>query len=168
MTKYYDITESGSNVVWFFGIGLAVLTGCVILWLRLIIKGASRMDKRRMGLLTLLPFFWTLIIWMSSAKDYFVARTVLNRGAYEVVEGRVEHFKPIPMGMHGEESFSVKGILFKYGEAQIDFGFNQSRISGGPIYQGKLVKIHYFKGRILRLWVCDTCAFNPEGVEWQE
>lgn len=167
MTKYYDITESGSSIVWFFGIGLAVLVGCVIIWIRFLVKRASLADKTKMGLLILLPLIWTAIVG-APFSSYVRARAALKNGTYEVVEGKVAHFSPIPMGDHGSESFSVNGIPFEYSEAKIDFGFSQSRIKGGPIYQGKQVQIHYFKGRILRLWVCDTCAFDPDGVEWKE
>lgn len=167
MIKYYDLIENGGNYILFFGVGLTVFILTGLLWVYLKVNEKKRVNIYRAGILCVLSFVWTFIIWMSSTQDYFMAKAALRNGAYSVVEGRVEHFSPIPMGAHGDESFSVKGIPFKYSESKIDFGFNQSRINGSPVYQGKLVKIHYYEGRILRLWVCDSCPFNPEGVEWK-
>lgn len=167
MTKYYDLTDSLLNLIWFFIFGFVALTGCVIIWVRFMIQKAPFSDKKVIGFFILGTFIWTAIIGGPFA-NYLGARTALKNGTYQVVEGAVEHFSPMPMGGHGHESFSVKGVSFKYGESSIDFGFDKSRINGGPVYQGKQVKIHYYKGRILRLWVCDTCAFNPGGVEWKE
>lgn len=94
-----------------------------------------------------------MIIWISSASSYLDARRVLEKGTVSEVSGIVEDFDPMPYEGHKSESFSVKGIHFEYSDFEIGYGFNQSKSHGGPIDEGKYVRIQYYKGRILRLWV---------------
>lgn len=168
MIKYYDITESIPGLIWFLGVGLAVLVFSTTILLYLSITNKSRVNQLRAGFMSVFSLIWVSIIWAAAGQDYFRAKLALKNHTYEVVEGRVEHFHPMPKEGHEDESFSVKGIPFKYSEFKIDFGYNQCRVNGGPVYQGKLVKIHAYKGRILRLWVCDTCPFDLEGVAWDK
>jgi len=153
MTKYYDISETGTNLVWFFWIGLTVLITAVVIWFYLMIQGKSLGSKLRMGLFILISFIWTMIIWIGSMRPYLDAKEALKEGGVGEVSGLVENFRPIPPRDHGNESFSVKGIYFEYSPAEINFGFDKPQSHGGPIYEGRYVRIQYFEGRILRLWV---------------
>jgi hypothetical protein len=152
MKKYYDITAEGTNLVWFFYIGLAALILTVISWIYFMIKGKSLRSKLRMGLFILISFIWTMVIWISSMRHYLDANEALETGAISEVSGIVEDFSPIPPGDHGKESFSVKGVHFEFSPAEINYGFDQPVSHGGPAFEGRYVKIEYFEGRILRLW----------------
>jgi hypothetical protein len=54
-----------------------------------------------------------------------------------------------------DESFSVKGVHFKYSSNLETTGFNQTKSNGGPIDEGKYVRIRYYEDLILQLWVKD-------------
>ena len=152
MTKYYDISETGTNLVWFFYIGLTVLILTVCLWFYLMVKGKPLGSKLRMGFFILFSFIWTMVIWIGSMRHYLDAKAALEVGTVEEVSGIVEDFSPIPPGDHGKESFSVKGMHFEFSPAEINYGFDQPVSQGGPAFEGRYVKIKYFEGRILRLW----------------
>lgn len=152
MKKYYDITSEGTNLVWFFYIGLTVLILTLISWFYLMAKGRPLKNKMRIGLFILISFIWTMIIWIGSMRHYLDAKEALETGSVEEVSGIVEDFSPIPPGDHGKESFSVKGVHFEFSPAEINFGFDQPVSHGGPAFEGRYVKIEYFEGRILRLW----------------
>ncbi len=153
MKKYYDLLESGSNSILFFWIGLSVLIVSVIVWLYFMIAGKSREYKVPIGILIIFSFLCTMIVWISSASSYLDAKKILKKATFTEVSGVVENFDPMPYEGHKNESFSVKGIRFEYSDFEIGFGFNQSKSHGGPIDEGKYVRIQYYKGRILRLWV---------------
>ena len=82
---------------------------------------------------------------------------------YEIVEGIVSNFDPMPYGGHKEETFDVNGICFSYSDYGSTVGykdtFRNTRSHGGPIYAGAYVKIYYihdekFKDNfIIGLWI---------------
>jgi len=81
----------------------------------------------------------------------------LRTGDYSVVEGAVSQFHPMPYSGHDSERFTVEGVSFKYSDYdQSQGGFNNTSSHGGPIREGKRVRIAYREGRILKLWVEKT------------
>lgn len=56
---------------------------------------------------------WTAIAFSSTHARNQRYRTIMEQGGCRTVEGKVEHFVPMPSGGHGVESFSVRGIPFK-------------------------------------------------------
>lgn len=67
---------------------------------------------------------------------------------YEVVEGSVENFTPMPYGGHAKESFYVNGAYFEYSDYEITGGFNNTASHGGPIKgNGQKVRISYYSKR---------------------
>lgn len=153
MQKYYDLSREGTNLGWFFGIGLTVLILSVVIWFYLMVIGKSLAQKVRIGLVILISFVWTMVIWIGSYRHYLDAKEALSKNALPEVSGIVEDFDPMPVEGHKNESFTVSGVHFEYSDFEIGFGFNQSRSHGGPIDKGKYVRIQYYEGRILRLWV---------------
>jgi hypothetical protein len=155
MKKYYDITADGTNLVWYFYIGLTVLIISVIYWFYLLIQGKPFSQKLRAGIVIGISFIWTMIIWIGAMSHYLDAKEALETGSIGEVSGIVEDFSAIPPGDHGKESFTVNGVPFEFSPAEINFGFDQPVSHGGPASEGRWVKIQYFEGRILRLWVKD-------------
>ena len=70
-----------------------------------------------------------------------------------MVEGRVQHFHPMPWSGHDEESFDVNGVKFWYSDFITNGGFNNSASHGGPIREGLPVRICHNGDKIMRLEV---------------
>ena len=66
------------------------------------------------------------------------------RGEYEVVEGYVEKFDPMPYHGKEYESFEIDGVKFFYSDYSHQPGYNRSRSHGGVIKgNGQHLKIGY-------------------------
>lgn len=67
-----------------------------------------------------------------------------HRGEYEVVEGYVENFDPMPYEGHSNESFEINGIHFSYSDYEIHQGYHNAKSHGGVITgDGQYLKIGY-------------------------
>ena len=78
----------------------------------------------------------------------------MRSGNCQVVEGPVEEFVPMPYGGHAEESFTIKGVRFKYSDFDDSKpGFNRSESHGGPIHKNMWLRVHYHDGSILQIEV---------------
>lgn len=65
-------------------------------------------------------------------------------GNYEIVEGFVEDFEPMPYDGHGNESFEIKGVKFSYSDYINICGYNNAKSHGGVIVgNGQHLKIGY-------------------------
>lgn len=65
-------------------------------------------------------------------------------GQYEVVEGYVENFKPMPYEGHSNESFEINGVEFSYSDYEITSGYHNAKSHGGVIEgNGQYLKIGY-------------------------
>jgi len=74
-----------------------------------------------------------------------------REGRTEYVEGVVEHFVPMPEDGHDNESFEVAGHRFEYAESHLTAGYNTTCGNGGPIGDGRRVRIWHVANTILRL-----------------
>lgn len=73
-------------------------------------------------------------------------------GDFQVVEGEVRDFKPMPPEGHARESFTVSGVRFDYSDFDLSTGsFNNAASHGGPIHAGLYVRISHHHGRILKI-----------------
>jgi heme/copper-type cytochrome/quinol oxidase subunit 2 len=90
----------------------------------------------------------TLLAVVYSTKAYISLIKIINNKEYTEVEGYVENFVQITKIRHPVDSFTVNKIRFSS-----ENGFDKTKAQGSPIYAGQYVKIHYFKGSILKLWV---------------
>ena len=96
---------------------------------------------------------WTIVSGLTVGLDSYRAVQALKTGDYNVVEGPVVNFTPMPMEGHADEQFDVGGVHFAYSDYGVTAGFNNSASHGGPIRSGLLVRIAYKDGEILRLQV---------------
>ena len=65
-------------------------------------------------------------------------------GNYEIVEGVVENFVPMPYEGNGYESFEINGVEFSYSDYVINGGYNNARSHFGVIEgNGQQLKIGY-------------------------
>jgi hypothetical protein len=96
---------------------------------------------------------WTLIAFVGTYTEYWKLNQARKTGMYEVVEGRVEDFIPMPYGGHAYESFRVGSKTFRYSDYHFTAGFNNTASHGGPIKAGLQVRISHVDSVILRLEV---------------
>lgn len=85
------------------------------------------------------------------ADMYSRARQAYLNGDYQVVEGAVSNFHPMPYSGHQNESFSVNGVQFSYSDYVVSPCFNNTTSHGGPIGEGLRVRIAYSGDCILKL-----------------
>lgn len=85
----------------------------------------------------------------------FYQRTLenLKGGHFQVVEGQVSDFVPMPYEGHAMESFSVRGHKFTYSDYALTPGFHNTTSHGGPIRQGLGVRVSFVNNTIVRLEV---------------
>ena len=104
---------------------------------------------------------WSAIAWCLAISANSKPISGLRNYAYQIVEGQVTDFKPMPYEGHTEECFSVQQQRFCYSDYEISPGFHQSASHGGPIHEGLPVRIAYSGGVILRLQVPADQAVTP-------
>jgi len=97
---------------------------------------------------------WTALASLSIFEDWAVSAAT-RAGHYNVVEGVVENFSPMPPTGHGLEHFDVNGIPFHYSTYEVTPGFNTTAVHGGPIHNGLHVKIGYIGNTIVKLGVAE-------------
>ena len=88
---------------------------------------------------TIFVIFFGLLLFGAGMLNYFnfaKLRRAAREGKYEVVEGEVREFVPMPYTGHANESFVVKGHRFSYSDYDLTKGFNQTQSHGGPIRDG--------------------------------
>lgn len=95
--------------------------------------------------------FWTLVVFTVTGRESARVRDALRHGRAEIVEGRVQGFKPMPYAGHADEHFTVCGVPFSYSDYVVTEGFNRSSSHGGPVREGLWVRITYVGDLIARL-----------------
>ena len=68
-------------------------------------------------------------------------------------EGVVENFTTTNTRQGEVDSFTINGIPFQYAWYGVNPGFNELQSRGGPLAEGRLIKIRYYEGTILVLWL---------------
>lgn len=67
-----------------------------------------------------------------------------KRGDYQIAEGFVEDFHPMPKEGHDTERFTLSGAAFEYSDYSVQFGYHTSRANGGVISgDGQHLRIGY-------------------------
>ncbi len=100
-----------------------------------------------LAVLLMIWFFAIAIIVSQQWRCYLW----VEQGDYQVVEGTVENFDPMPYGGHALESFDIDGVGFSYSDYEPAGGFNKSKSHGGPVDVGKFLKISYHGNHILKI-----------------
>lgn len=88
--------------------------------------------------------------WFFPAFGLIPLKTAVERREYQVVEGRVENFRPMPRDGHSLESFTVNGKEFEYSDFVVTPGFRNTQSYGGPIHEGLFVRIGYIENQTTR------------------
>lgn len=88
--------------------------------------------------------------------EYYNTKSVYDKKQYQLIEGNVQNYHPMPEGGHDTERFTVNGVEFEFSDFDVsDYGYNNAASHGGAIRQGLKVQIGYFnngnKNVILKL-----------------
>lgn len=152
----FDVRREGYRNWWFPAFGLIfVVVGCGMLWFRRYypVRSGKWLRWRRA-----FPYIWTgfSVFWVITAfvGTYYEYRSMINaldHGRYEVVEGIVERFVPMPKEGHVNERFVVGGRRYSYSDYEVTAGFNNTSSHGGPIREGLRVRVVDVDGKIARL-----------------
>lgn len=116
----------------------------------------------------LLPIFfcifglvWFCAVGISVLNEDSQALAAYQKGNYQLVEGLVTDFHPMPYEGHQEECFSVQDKRFCYSDYAIAPGFRNTASHGGPIRSGLPVRIAYSDDTILRLEIPKDRVLTP-------
>jgi hypothetical protein len=155
--EYYNFLNEGTSALYFIipGVLFIVLSSLIFLLYIKKSKNKSKFISRMIIFSIGFSFLWTAIASKSLIGNYLFFRNILLNKEYLEVEGYVENFNPMPYEGHQLESFKVKGITFKYSDFVVSSGFNNTKSHGGPIDEGKYVKIDYYNNTILKLWIME-------------
>jgi hypothetical protein len=94
-----------------------------------------------------------VVTFRTTTASYDSAAELEREHRYNVVEGKVEKFVPMPYQGHVRESFVVGGKNFSYSDYILTGCFNNTTSHGGPIHAGLLVRVAYAGNCIVRLEV---------------
>ncbi|MEZ8149604.1 hypothetical protein AB6E95_02305 [Vibrio splendidus] len=104
-------------------------------------------------ILLIFSVLWTALSGGSLIIQLYSLLSDYGQGEYDVVEGSVENFNPMPYGGHQQESFTVEGVKFSYSDFSISPDFNNTKSHGGPIRKGLRVRVSHIDNVILKLEV---------------
>jgi hypothetical protein len=104
-----------------------------------------------------------LSIFALNIYDNYKVKQVFKYSSYQVEEGKIYNFKPMPKSGHGQESFEVNGKYFSIGytgnypKTKTLF-YTLTKNRNGPIKKnGQKVKIFYIdilgKNKIIKMWI---------------
>ena len=106
-------------------------------------------------------FLWLSTAGLSVLHEDSQALTAYQKGDFQLVEGIVTDFHPMPYEGHQEECFSVQEQRFCYSDYEIAPGFRNTASHGGPIRSGLPVRIAYSGNVILRLDIPKGEVLSP-------
>jgi hypothetical protein len=104
---------------------------------------------------------WLCTAGLSVLHEDSQALAAYQRGDYQLVEGNVTDFHPMPYEGHQDECFSVQDKRFCYSDYVIAPGFRNTASHGGPIRSGLPVRIAYLGDTILRLEIPKDQVLSP-------
>ena len=128
-----------------------IIVGILFIFYGYFLKQENKTDKFKSWFFR--TFFIGAIVWTVFASlltllPYAVLIYCLQTGKYDVTEGTVTNFIPMPYHGHSDERFVVNGKYFKYSQFDMGPGFNHTKSHGGPIDEGVKVRISHV-GRII-------------------
>jgi len=153
----FDLVSVGYRAWWFplsglifIGIGSGILLVPRLLGIR-----PSTYTKAIAVFIVGFATLWTCVSFIGTYGEYRRLVHAYHAGTYEVLEGVVEGFEPMPFTGHQDESFTLKGVKFRYSDYQVMAGFNNTTSHGGPIREGRRIRLWHVGNAIIRLEVDD-------------
>lgn len=146
----YDIQQAIYPAWWVTLVGLIFISiGALVFY---VMYGTSELKEKLLSIGFILFGILWVAIGLLSYSEMEKVRAAVRAGNYQVVEGVVRDFAPMPYG-HGKESFSLNSQSFSYSDFVLAPGFSQSKSHGGPIREGLQVRVSYIGESIVKLEV---------------
>lgn len=143
----FEVTEKGLHALTFSPL-LFFFVGAGIVWFN--IAHNKKGEKRNfnifgggvMAVLGLVAFGFVLY---ANVTEKNRIHAIYHKQAYKVIAGKIENFQPMTTGGRGRrESFTVRGIEFRYADSNIVLGYNKTSIKGGFLRKnGQSVRLSY-------------------------
>lgn len=155
--EYYSIEKGGLTV--FFHPLLGVVFSIVGIYLVIRALRSGNAEERGGCALTfliawaLVAILWTAGVYFDIFSQYAPLSSALRENRFQQVEGIVEEVKSWQTRQGETESFTVDGVTFQYNYGGVNPGFNKPQSYGGPIADGRKVKVYYYEGVILKLYL---------------
>jgi len=128
-------------------IPVIMLIAIPVLYLQEKQKGGGRLTG---GSEVLLTASWVVILFVAIFAGKYqldMYNSVINaykNGEYQIVEGYVENFDPMPSDGGKVESFDINGVHFSYSDYTVMTGYHNAKSKGGVITgDGQYLKIGY-------------------------
>ena len=103
----------------------------------------NQIFKRFMGGFVYLAIF-SIFGLLGQIHMYNKIVKAYEQGHYQIVEGYVENFDPMPYGGHKQESFDINGVSFSYSDFSVQSGYHNAKSHDGVITgNGQHLKIGY-------------------------
>lgn len=155
----FEVTDKGFDMITLMPL-LFIVIGVGISWFN-IKYNKSKSPKRNFTIVFGFIFSgFALVMLLSTVPSSLANRNktqkIFENQEYQVVEGTIEDFHPMPHSGHDVESFTVNGVYFEYSDYMLVYGFNNTASHGGPLKRnGQQVRLSYISvngdNRILKI-----------------
>ena len=140
----FEITDKGLYPILFVFL-ILLFVGVGVLWFT--IRGNSEMKIPKIIFGSIFTVF-ALLMFLAELPSTVTTKSNTNKmyenREFQIVEGVVEKFHPMPYSGHEQESFIVNGVYFEYSDFLVHYAFNNTASHGGPIYKnGQQVRLSY-------------------------
>ncbi|MCX6545525.1 MAG: hypothetical protein NTV05_14085 [Acidobacteria bacterium] len=150
----FDVTERGYEYP-FLPLVALLFVGLGIAWWRLLHRSPAWPQGAKNRIVPgVMLWFGAFVISVFSATGFLQherLRSRLRAGDYVLVEGLVVDFRAGSPEQHVAEQFRVDGHFYSYSDYIVTPGFHRTRSRGGPLREGRWVRIADIDGEIARL-----------------
>ena len=149
----FDALQNGSELAICLFVPLYLLVPGVVGWALQRTPGQhSKVKEKIFQFISIASFGISLVAAAISLVEYHQMKSSLAAGDYQVTEGIVEEFVPLPSSGQPVESFRVGGASFHYGSGWDSLFFN-SAWNRGNIHNHTQIRITHRGNNILRVEV---------------
>jgi len=143
----FEVTDKGFEMITLIPL-LFVVIGIGISWFNIKFNKSKSRKRENTILFGFVFCGFSFIILMltlpSSLAHRIRVQKKFENKEYQVVEGEIENFHPMPISGHDVESFMVNGIYFEYSDYRLVYGFNNTSSHDGPLKSnGQKVRLSY-------------------------
>ena len=94
-------------------------------------------------IIMIIVVIYEICFFTSMYKETIVA---YQNGDYQIAEGYVEKFDPMPYSGHSRECFEINNVKFEYSDYTLTIGYHNAKSHGGVIKgDGQHLKIGYVR-----------------------
>lgn len=149
--EYYNLLNSGNTATTY-------LLGFIFL---IVVGNLSYIFREKVvrKIFKILPYFSLIasiifiVIFVTKNNEYNKYKKVILNKQHSVIEGVVSKLTPMEPGVREYEEIEIEGLTFRYSDYQNSIGFKNSAYMNGPLYEGANVRMFYYEGTILGLWI---------------